>query len=152
MIFFVIFLSVVGLVFGRLEVDGFGLEGDLVQELNAVEKRIGNLRKKIKAKKTLDDLMSYSNHHRSLNHNFYRFFEKKVQGDFEYFRIVKGFSSKYRNLDIYGNAYVLLANKKELILMDFSGGVLLNKTFERNVKLISFTQDSLRKLPKVFLP
>jgi hypothetical protein len=60
-------------------------------------------------------------------------------------------NSRNKNLDKYNNKFIFTASGRTMQLADFSGGVVMTKELDVDIKFFSISQESNKRLPKVFV-
>lgn len=72
----------------------------------------------------------------------------------DYWKVIQGMNARNKHLDIYNNKFLFTASGRTIKLVDFSGGEVMSQTLkelESDIKFIAISQESSRRLPKVFI-
>lgn len=124
-------------------------EEELFGDLNTLENEIKILETKISTTEQLDQLKHYKKEWRYFTNNMDIFLNLKLNETFDQFHPISGFASRHKGLNIYMSKYILFTKKDKLLLVDYSGSVLLEEKFDFEAQAFSIYQEHVRRFPQV---
>lgn len=122
---------------------------NLFNDLTILENEIDILETKLSTQDQLNQLKFYKKEWRYFNNNIETFLNIKLEEEYTNLYTISGLPSKHEGLDIYSNKYFFLTKEDKVLLIDFSGAILLEQELDFKARFFSIYQDHVRRFPQV---
>lgn len=123
----------------------------LLSELQDIDSEIKLTKETIEANRLSSSLIKSDPNINIFSKRLNHFLDYPLPKKAEYFKLVQGMSSKNLNVDVYTNKFLFTSSGRTIKLIDMSGGVVMTKEIDFDVKFYSIYSENAKTLPTVYV-